>query len=83
VLHDVIGLSDLRLKFAKQFADLRAATIAATTAYVDDVRAGAWPDDDHSSRLVLIVREIAADDVERSLLAFQDLASGSIGASNV
>jgi G3E family GTPase len=43
----------------------------------------AWPDDDHSSRLVLIVREIAADDVERSLLAFQQLASGSIGASNV
>jgi G3E family GTPase len=35
----------------------------------------AWPDDDHSSRLVLIVREIAADEVERSLLAFQDLAS--------
>lgn len=35
----------------------------------------AWPDDDHASRLVLIVREIAADDVERSLLAFQELAA--------
>ena len=50
----------------------------------------AWPDDDRSSRLVLIVREIAADDVERSLLAFQDLAAlspgaaaASIGATNV
>ena len=50
----------------------------------------AWPDDDHSSRLVLIVREIAGDAVERSLLAFQELAglsagtaAGSIGASNV
>jgi G3E family GTPase len=48
------------------------------------VHLAAWPDDDHSSRLVLIVREIAADAVERSLLAFQDLASlsaGSAGAS--
>ena len=35
----------------------------------------AWPDDDHASRLVLIVREIAADAVERSLLAFQELAA--------
>jgi G3E family GTPase len=50
----------------------------------------AWPDDDRSSRLVLIVREIAADAVERSLLAFQELAAlspgraaGRIGASNV
>jgi len=48
VLHDVLGLSDLRLKFAKQFADLRAATIEATTSYVDDVRHGVWPDDEHS-----------------------------------
>jgi G3E family GTPase len=54
------------------------------------VHLAAWPDDDRSSRLVLIVREIAAGAVERSLLAFQDLASlsagsagGSIGASNV
>ena len=47
------------------------------------VHLAAWPDDDHASRLVLIVREIAADDVERSLLAFQRLASGRIGASNV
>ncbi len=35
----------------------------------------AWPDDDRSSRLVLIVREIAAEAVERSLDAFQDLAA--------
>jgi G3E family GTPase len=48
------------------------------------VHLAAWPDDDHCSRLVLIVREIAAHDVERSLLAFQELAaSSSIGASNV
>jgi 3-methyl-2-oxobutanoate hydroxymethyltransferase len=48
VLHDVVGLSDLRLKFAKPFADLRTATIAATSAYVDDVRSRVWPDDEHS-----------------------------------
>ena len=44
------------------------------------VHLAAWPDEDHSSRLVLIVREIAADDVERSLLAFQDLASAVVSA---
>ena len=41
----------------------------------------AWPDDDRSSRLVLIVRAIAADAVERSLLAFQELAGLSGGAA--
>lgn len=48
VLHDVLGLSDLRLKFAKQFADLRTLAIDATRTYVDDVRSGVWPDDEHS-----------------------------------
>jgi 3-methyl-2-oxobutanoate hydroxymethyltransferase len=48
VLHDVLGLSDLRLKFTKQFADLRSAAIEATEAYVAETRAGEWPDDAHS-----------------------------------
>ena len=48
VLHDVLGLSDMQLKFAKQFADLRTATIEATRSYVDDVRHAVWPDDEHS-----------------------------------
>ena len=48
VLHDVLGLTDLRLKFAKQYADLRAAAIAAAEAYVNEVKQGAWPDDEHS-----------------------------------
>src|SRR5664279_3246272 len=50
----------------------------------------AWPDGDRSSRLVLIARGLAADEIESSLLAFQQLAGlsgaasvGSIGASNV
>jgi G3E family GTPase len=45
------------------------------------VHLAAWPDGDHSSRLVLIVREIAAESVERSLLAFQELAALSPGAA--
>ena len=48
VLHDVLGLSDVRLKFPKQYADLRTRAIAATAGYVSEVRAGSWPDDDHS-----------------------------------
>jgi len=48
VLHDVIGLSDLRLKFAKQFADVRTTVVEATQQYIADVRSGVWPDDDHS-----------------------------------
>ncbi|MEX0848195.1 MAG: 3-methyl-2-oxobutanoate hydroxymethyltransferase [Ilumatobacteraceae bacterium] len=48
VLHDVIGLSDLRLKFAKQFADVRTTVVEATQQYVADVRGGVWPDDAHS-----------------------------------
>jgi 3-methyl-2-oxobutanoate hydroxymethyltransferase len=48
VLHDVLGLSELRLKFAKHFADLRTAAIAAAEAYVSEVKQGVWPDDEHS-----------------------------------
>jgi 3-methyl-2-oxobutanoate hydroxymethyltransferase len=48
VLHDVLGLSELRIKFAKRFADLRTAAIAAAEAYVTEVKQGAWPDDEHS-----------------------------------
>lgn len=48
VLHDVLGLSDLPLKFTKHYADLRRLTIEATEAYVREVRDGSWPDDAHS-----------------------------------
>ncbi len=48
VLHDVLGLSDCRYRFAKQFADLGAQVVDATRAYVDDVHDGTWPDLDHS-----------------------------------
>ena len=48
VLHDVLGLSDMSLKFTKHYAELRDAAISATAAFVDEVREGVWPDDAHS-----------------------------------
>ena len=49
VLHDVLGLSDLSLKFAKQYANLRTAGDRSHgQAYVREVRDGSWPDDAHS-----------------------------------
>jgi len=48
VLHDVLGLSTRKLTFARHFAELRSASLAAITEYVTDVRSGSWPDDEHS-----------------------------------
>jgi 3-methyl-2-oxobutanoate hydroxymethyltransferase len=48
VLHDVLGLSPTRYKFAKAYIDLRQQVIDATAAYVAEVQSGAWPDDAHS-----------------------------------
>ena len=48
VLHDVLGLSDLTLKFTKQYANLRQLAVAATEAFIAEVRDGSWPDDAHS-----------------------------------
>lgn len=48
VLHDVLGLSDCRYRFAKQFAELGGQVVDATRAYVNEVRDGSWPDLDHS-----------------------------------
>jgi 3-methyl-2-oxobutanoate hydroxymethyltransferase len=48
VLHDVLGLSEMRFTFARPYADLRTMSIDATASYVGDVRAGTWPDDEHS-----------------------------------
>jgi 3-methyl-2-oxobutanoate hydroxymethyltransferase len=48
VLHDVLGMTEMRFTFAKQFADLRTISIEATRAYVGEVKDGVWPDDEHS-----------------------------------
>jgi len=46
VLHDLLGLQDDFVpKFVRQYADLKSASIAGITAYVDDVRSGSFPDD--------------------------------------
>ena len=50
VLHDVLGLSDATLTFARHFADLRNQVVAATQQYVREVRDGTWPDEAHSFR---------------------------------
>lgn len=48
VVHDVLGLSDLSLKFTKRFAELGELAVAATRDYVTEVRERRWPDDAHS-----------------------------------
>jgi 3-methyl-2-oxobutanoate hydroxymethyltransferase len=50
VLHDVLGLNDATLTFARQFADLRSQVVSATEQYVSEVRDGTWPDEAHSFR---------------------------------
>jgi 3-methyl-2-oxobutanoate hydroxymethyltransferase len=49
VLHDVLGLFVGRTpKFAKMYLDLGALAGKALRGYVDEVRRGAFPDDEHS-----------------------------------
>jgi 3-methyl-2-oxobutanoate hydroxymethyltransferase len=46
VLHDLLGMQDDFIpKFVRQYADIKSASIAGISAYVDDVRSGAFPDD--------------------------------------
>jgi len=46
VLHDLLGLQDDFVpKFVRQYANLKADSIAGISAYVNDVRTGAFPDD--------------------------------------
>jgi 3-methyl-2-oxobutanoate hydroxymethyltransferase len=48
VLHDLLGLSERTPKFAKRYAELGAEVQRAAAAYVNEVRAGAFPTDAHS-----------------------------------
>ncbi len=49
VLHDVLGLfGEFKPKFAKRYADVGAAVLEALRAYDADVRAGTFPDAEHS-----------------------------------
>jgi 3-methyl-2-oxobutanoate hydroxymethyltransferase len=52
VFHDMVGCKGGYLpKFVKPYADLHGLIMTAVTAYRDDVRSGAFPDDDHSYHL--------------------------------
>jgi 3-methyl-2-oxobutanoate hydroxymethyltransferase len=49
VSYDMLGLTaGFHPKFLKRYAELRAAAVAATQAYINDVRAGAFPGPEHS-----------------------------------
>lgn len=49
VLTDLLGLGDGHVpKFAKPYADLRGVITEAVTAFQEDVRAGTFPDEEHS-----------------------------------
>jgi 3-methyl-2-oxobutanoate hydroxymethyltransferase len=49
VLPDLLGLNDrFRPKFLKPYANLAGDVRKAVSAFRDEVRAGAYPDDQHS-----------------------------------
>jgi 3-methyl-2-oxobutanoate hydroxymethyltransferase len=50
VVSDLLGLSESPPKFAKRYADLRAEIDRAAREFAGDVRAGTFPDAEHSYR---------------------------------
>lgn len=49
VFHDLLGIHDGRpARFVQRYAELRAPMIDAVAAYVDDVRAGRYPQPEHT-----------------------------------
>lgn len=48
VLHDVLGLSDIALRFTKKYGDLRSAAVNAVDDYVREVKAKEFPDEAHA-----------------------------------
>lgn len=49
VLQDLLGMnSDFKPRFVKRFAELEGAVVDALSAYGDEVRSRAFPDDDHA-----------------------------------
>lgn len=50
VIHDLLGINETVPKLAKKFADLRGVMTHAVEAFVREVEAGTFPDDDHSYR---------------------------------
>jgi 3-methyl-2-oxobutanoate hydroxymethyltransferase len=56
VLHDLLGLSEVRPKFARRFADLFEAGSLAVAAFCREVREGTFPSDTESYHLSEHVR---------------------------
>ncbi|HUU28265.1 MAG TPA: 3-methyl-2-oxobutanoate hydroxymethyltransferase [archaeon] len=48
VLHDVLGFTEKRIRFTKQWADLAVETVAAVSAYRKEVLEGSFPGEEHS-----------------------------------
>ena len=49
VYHDVLGIEDRFVpKFVRRYADLKSASIDALSSFADDVRTGAFPNDEES-----------------------------------
>lgn len=49
VIHDILGLCEkYSPKFVKKYADARSLISEAVTAYINDVKSGAFPQDEHS-----------------------------------
>ncbi|MBK7659119.1 MAG: 3-methyl-2-oxobutanoate hydroxymethyltransferase [Betaproteobacteria bacterium] len=47
--HDLLGVfTDFKPKFTKRYANLTEVALAGIDAYIKDVKAGTFPDDDHS-----------------------------------
>lgn len=50
VMHDLLGLSEWTPSFAKQYGDLGLAAARAARAFAEDVAAGKFPGEEHSTR---------------------------------
>jgi 3-methyl-2-oxobutanoate hydroxymethyltransferase len=48
VVNDLLGLTEHPPKLAKAYADLRGVMTSAVEAFVRDVEAGTFPDEEHS-----------------------------------
>jgi 3-methyl-2-oxobutanoate hydroxymethyltransferase len=47
--YDLLGVfTDFKPKFTKRYANLTKVAVAGLTSYVQDVKSGKFPDDDHS-----------------------------------
>jgi 3-methyl-2-oxobutanoate hydroxymethyltransferase len=48
VWHDLLGMSGAYGRHVRRYADIRAASLAAVTAYVEDVRSGRFPSEEQT-----------------------------------